>query len=265
MRPLSDKWLIVFVKAPVPGQVKTRLLSLLSDEEACQLYRCLVLDTLEAVKLLRNVRVVVAYAADPAFPDLAWLNHDCTMFLQQGETLGERLIHAFEWAFAQPAPHQFVGTKIRRGDVRTDDPKIRRRSGVQAIGAGQARSVVALGSDAPDLSTQWVRQAFHGLVHCDVVVGPTVDGGYQLIGLVKPHPELFVDMPWSSSRLFNQTLDRLKRLRLSVHVLSPIADLDTPDDLHRYEAQRRFHHHTPACQDDRGAGRHTARFLRNFA
>ena len=213
----ATKWLILFVKAPVPGHVKTRLRPLLSDEEACQLYRCLVLDTLEAVKPLRGVRVVVAYAADPAFPDLTWLNHDGTMFLQHGNTLGERLIHALECAFAH-----------------------------------KARAVVALGSDAPDLSTQWVRRAFQHLSRSDVVVGPTEDGGYQLIGLAKPHPELFLDMPWSSSHLFKQTLDRIRHLRLSVHVLSPVTDLDTPEDLWRYVAQRGFRRrHT-----------HTARFLR---
>lgn len=216
MKRTTGHWLLVFVKAPTPGAVKTRLLPLLSAAEAAQLYRGLVVDTLKVAKRLRNIHVVVAYAADRTFPDLAWLDAKPPMLFQHGRTLGERLSQAFEWAFEQGARH-----------------------------------VVALGSDAPDLSTRWVGQSFQALTRCDVVVGPTTDGGYQLIGLTRPHPELFVDMPWSSPRLFGQTLDRIGRLNLSVRCLDLVADLDTPEDVHRYLAQR-----------SRGRGQ-TRRYLRN--
>jgi rSAM/selenodomain-associated transferase 1 len=197
-----DAWLIVFVKAPIPGAVKTRLLPALSAEEACRLYQCLARDTLEAVKRLRAVRIALAYAGNRRFPDCSWLSREAPMFRQRGDELGKRLIQAFRWAFQR-----------------------------------KARRVVVVGSDAPDLSSSWIRLAFQHLRRCDVVVGPTSDGGYQLIGLAQPHPELFVGMPWSSDRLLRQTLDRSRRLRLTVRCLEPISDLDTPQDLRRYVEQ----------------------------
>jgi len=193
---MTGEWLIIFVKAPTPGEVKTRLVPVLSAEQAASLYRCLVSDTLRAARALRDVQVVVAYAANRQFPDLTWLDEPPALFLQYGATLDERLEHAFRWAFQQ-----------------------------------HARSVLVIGSDAPDLSTRWLRDAFRFLRQCDVVVGPTTDGGYHLIGLRQPHPELFAQMPWSTSKLFGQTLHRVAELRLAVRCLEPIADLDTPDDL----------------------------------
>lgn len=190
---------MVFVKAPSPGQVKTRLLPALSPEEAAALYRCLVDGTLDVVTRLQGIQVVVAYAPDARFPDLAWLGPSLTMIVQHGPTLGDRLVHAFEWAFAQGA-----------------------------------RRVIALGSDAPDLSTAWVQEALDALTRNDVVIGPTTDGGYHLIGLTCPRPELFVDMPWSSPEVLATTRERIGRLRLRVHQLAPVSDVDTPQDMQRY-------------------------------
>ena len=196
---MTDNWLLVFVKAPSPGAVKTRLLPAWSPAEAAGLYQALVRDTLEAVQPLREVRVVVAYAPDAGFPDLGWLDGSLALVHQEGRTLGERLTHGFAWAFRQGA-----------------------------------RRVTALGSDAPDLSGAWVRQAFGELQHADVVVGPTRDGGYHLIGLSRPQPALFSDMPWSSPRLLARTLEQIARLGLRLRCVEPVADLDTPEDLERY-------------------------------
>ena len=196
---MTDNWLLVFVKAPSPGAVKTRLLPAWSPADAAGLYQALVRDTLEAVRPLREVRVVVAYAPDAGFPDLGWVDGSWPLVPQEGRTLGERLTHGFAWAFRQGA-----------------------------------RRVAALGSDAPELSGAWVRQAFRELQHADVVVGPTRDGGYHLIGLSRPQPALFAGMPWSSPRLLARTLEQVARLGLRLRTLPPIADLDTPDDVRRY-------------------------------
>ena len=119
---------MIFVKAPSPGEVKTRMIPTLSPEAAAHLYRSLVFDTLEAARQLRNVHVVVSYAANPSFPDVSWMasSHGTPMMcLQHGRTLGERLMRAFQWAFEQRAQH-----------------------------------VAVMGSDAPDLQPQW-RPFFH--------------------------------------------------------------------------------------------------------
>lgn len=196
---MTDNWLLVFVKAPSPGAVKTRLLPAWSPAEAAGLYQALVRDTLEAVRPLREVLVVVAYAPDAAFPDVGWLDGSLALVHQEGRTLGERLTHGFAWAFRQGA-----------------------------------RRVAAIGSDAPDLSGAWVRQAFGELQHADVVVGPARDGGYHLIGLSRPQPALFAGMPWSSPRLLARTLEQAARLGLRLRCVDPIDDLDTPQDVERY-------------------------------
>ncbi len=201
MTPRLRDWLVVFVKAPSPGEVKSRMVPVLSPEEACRLYRALVRDTLAVVKRLRQAHPVVAYAANKEFPDVRWLGGTRAMFLQHGSTLGERLSQAFQWSFDQ-----------------------------------DARRVVVIGSDAPDLSASWIRNAFKALARWEVVVGPTVDGGYHLFGLTRPCPELFTGMPWSSPRLFDQTLQRTVQLGLSVRCLDAVTDLDTPADLRRYTA-----------------------------
>ena len=200
-------YLMVFVKAPSPGEVKTRLAPALSADEAADVYRCLVRDTLAVVRRLRGVQVVVAYSGNTAFPTLAWLRDGRPLasgrllwgfkpqvIPQQGRTLGDRLIHAFGWAFSKGA-----------------------------------RRVVAVGSDAPELSASWVRQAFRELHHRPVVLGPTSDGGYQLIGLDAPYPALFVDMPWSSAQLFDRFLDHVE-IFLPVNVDPVAAEILLPPD-----------------------------------
>ena len=215
-RRLTDQWLLIFVKAPAPGQVKTRLRPWLSPDQAAQLYRCLAQDTLAAATRVQGVRVALAYAANAAFPDCAWLDAKAPVVLQEGADLGERLTRAFRWAFRR-----------------------------------KAQRVVIIGSDAPHLSARWLAQAFRALGRADVVLGPTTDGGYHLIGLNEANPALFAGMPWSTSRLLANTLGRIEQLRARVHCLRPIADLDTPKDVRRYAAGL----------NGRRARTHTARYL----
>ena len=193
--------LLVFVKAPTPGRAKTRCVPFLTPDQATQLYGALVRDTLRVISELRQMQPIITYAADERFPDLRWLDTELPMMAQRGATLGDRLIRAFDEAFSHGAP-----------------------------------SVLALGSDAPELSSGWLGQALEALRRHDLVVGPTRDGGYHLIGLTRPQPTLFRDMPWSQPQLLTATLAEAARLGLSVQRLAPIEDLDTPEDLKRYLA-----------------------------
>ncbi len=190
------------MKAPTPGRVKTRLLRCLSPEEASQLYQRLVRDTLRVATRLSGIHVVVAYAADAQYPTLRWISRPYATIPQRGRDLGERLSRAFAWAFAHGA-----------------------------------RRVVVMGSDAPDLSARWIRQAFRALAAHDVVVGPTLDGGYHLIGLNEPRPAYFRHIPWSTARVCSTTLARIARRGDRVFCLTPIFDLDIPRDLKRYARQ----------------------------
>ena len=153
--------------------------------------------------------MIVAYAADAQFPDLSWLDVEQAFFLQDGVTLGERLVRAFDWAFA-------------RG----------------------ARRAAALGSDAPALQAGWIREGLEVLGSRDLVLGPTHDGGYHLIGMTMLRPSLFEGMPWSSPFLLQRTLEQARRLNLSVRQLNAIADLDTPEDLRAFAGEPMLEHMT---------------------
>ncbi|PIR15011.1 MAG: hypothetical protein COV48_16790 [Elusimicrobia bacterium CG11_big_fil_rev_8_21_14_0_20_64_6] len=188
--------LVVFVKAPIPGKVKTRLHVPLSASQAARVYRAFVQDSVACARLCGEAAVSIAYEPHPKRPDLAWLEDAPAWFRQAEGDLGARLIAAFERGFL----------------------------------AG-ASKVVVIGSDCPDLDPDILRQAFARLDDAQAVLGPAEDGGYYLIGLRAPMPHLFSKMEWSNSFVFRRTLERL-RLRGESFALLPVrADVDTFGDL----------------------------------
>ena len=100
---------------------------------------------------------------------------------------------------------------------------------------GGARSLVILGTDSPSVPVSYIRRAFEALQRCDVVLGPTEDGGYYLIGLRRILPDLFDRIEWSSCRVWQQTLNRLRSLPGSptYEILPRWYDIDSGDDLNR--------------------------------
>ncbi len=188
---------IVFVKAPDPGQVKTRLSPALSPQESAELYKAFVNDTLECAGSIEGAKMEVAYQASDQYPDLKWIHYpEPEFFPQNGQNLGEKLIYAFQKAFDE--------------------------------GASKA---VVLGSDAPSMPVAYLEKAFDELKANDVVLGPAQDGGYYLIGLSRFIPDLFSHIPWSTPDVFNATMDHISRHSLSCHLLPMHADIDTVDDL----------------------------------
>lgn len=194
----------IMAKAPWPGQVKTRLCPPLSYEEAAELYRVFLLDKIEQVKTLKGAAPVISYTpaeAKAVFGDLAPSNF--ALVLQRGNDLGARLLSTFEELFSR----------------------------------GYQRAV-AIDSDTPTLPTAYLEQALDLLAEpeTDVVLGPSEDGGYYLIGLRHPHRELFEDIPWSTARVILETLRRSEEKGLKVASLPPWYDIDTPKDLKRLKA-----------------------------
>jgi rSAM/selenodomain-associated transferase 1 len=185
--------LLVFAKVPRPGQVKTRLAAVLGDELAARLYGELVSRTLEATRSARYARFVFVAPPATAREMRAWLPDEACL-LQHGGDLGARMAHAFGVAFA-------------RG----------------------ARRVAVAGSDVPGLDAGRVQQALDALEEDDLAIAPAGDGGYSLLALREPHPELFADVEWSTPWVMEQTLERSRRLR--VRLLDELPDLDTPQDL----------------------------------
>ncbi len=94
--------------------------------------------------------------------------------------------------------------------------------------------VIFFGADTPDLATRHVDAAIAGLDCHDVVIGPAEDGGYYLIGIRRPLGELFIDMPWSTDKVFPETRARLDRLGIEPRLLETLSDCDRPEDLTRW-------------------------------
>jgi rSAM/selenodomain-associated transferase 1 len=205
--------LIIFVKSPIPGDVKTRLIPHLTGIEAADLYKCFVADTLKKVTQISPcMRTQVAYQPHSKASDLSWLGlkNPPEIFKQDGRSLGERLIHAFG----------------------------------QAFGRG-ARQIVIIGSDSPNLPKCYIEQAFTALEEADVVLGPAHDGGYYLIGLSRPCLKLFDDVSWSTDQVFERTAQNAQNLGYSLKVLPFHYDIDTIEDLKTL--------HSALLQDEKGA------------
>jgi rSAM/selenodomain-associated transferase 1 len=198
---MSREKLIVFVKAPRPGQVKTRIAQAIGPQAACDAYIALVKVLVGNLRALSNVQM--RFTPDDALAEISrWLQPAWTSAPQGQGDLGQRLVRAFRDAFA----------------------------------AG-AQRVIVIGSDSPDITQHDMEAAWSALESRDVVLGPAEDGGYWLIGLRSEHPTLFEDIPWSSSVVFEQTLARAKCAGLSTYLLRQLPDIDTAEDLHRFQTR----------------------------
>lgn len=191
--------LAVMAKAPVAGQVKTRLLPLFTVEEAAELSRSLLVDQLNHVREFDAADFYLAFAPDHA----QWLMEQITppcfhLFPQQGDELGARMEFVFERLFQ--------------------------------IGHS---SIVLIGGDVPPVPLRFFTEAYGFLESPDkrVVLGPSRDGGYYLVGCNQPAPQIFQDMSWSHSAVLAQTLAKLTTLQIDFHLLPSWFDIDTPDDL----------------------------------
>jgi len=197
--------LVVFARWPEPGRVKTRLSPALPPDLACALHEAMLRDVLEAGRGSSAERRYLYWTDAPA--DRAWSTAareaGFVESLQHGGDLGARLETAFDDLLSKP----------------------------------DQRAVI-VGSDCPDLSSAAIDEAFRRLEGYDVVLGPTRDGGYYLVGLRRPAPDLFRDIPWGSQEVFAVTLGRARHAEFAVTRLEPMDDIDTPEDLIRLVSRR---------------------------
>jgi hypothetical protein len=190
-------------KEPAAGRTKTRLCPPLSPSDAARLYEALLHDTIALVARRPGVRLAVAVTPPSAVGVFRLrLPHDALLLPVEGQDIGACL--------SQATAHLFA--------------------------AGFSR-VMALNSDGPTLPGAYLGRA-GALLGChDVVLGPSEDGGYYLVGLRHPAPGLFQGIAWSTSRVMAQTIDRAAALGLSVALLPPWYDVDTAADLTRLRAE----------------------------
>jgi len=194
-----EKLLVIVAKEPVPGKVKTRLFPKFSPAVAADLYRCFLHDRIQEVSTLDGVDRAIAYTPEDARETFTTLALDgFELFAQQGKHLGERLNNIF-------LEKLFQGYK----------------------------AVSIVDSDSPDLPKSLIKESFELLLskQADIVFGPCYDGGYYLVGMRKPNPELFRNIPWSTENVLSVTLEKARKMGLNVKLLSTWNDLDTFEDL----------------------------------
>jgi uncharacterized protein len=201
----SDRTLVIMAKAPKPGMVKTRLAQCLPTPAVTELYHCLLEDTMALARSLDGVELaIMCPAAD--VEDLARLAGDSAQVVAQ---TGDGLAAGLTSVFAHFAR------------------------------AGQRR-VIAFNSDSPHLPASVLERAFEALATSDVVVGPTNDGGYYLVGAKATHGGIFAGDGMGTSSALDRLLGRARELGLSVHLADPFYDIDVASDLVRLDAELRL-------------------------
>lgn len=191
--------LLVFVRAPEPGRVKTRLAAAIGDAAALRVYRRLAEHTMAQARTLaaEGVAIRVHYApADAGEAVRAWLGEGPRYLPQADADLGARMQDAFARAFADGAER-----------------------------------VVIVGSDLPEVSAPLLRRAFALLDAHPAVIGPARDGGYYLLGLRGMIEDIFRGIEWSTSDVLRTTLERLSAAGVQPAALEVLSDVDTVDDL----------------------------------
>jgi len=188
--------LIIFIKNPEKGKVKTRLAADVGDEQALRIYRALLAHT-RKVALAVSVDRLLFYDQYIVEQD-DWPHTDFDKHVQVTGDLGARMEAAFSEAL------------------------------------GQREKAVIIGSDCASLTPDIVQQAFSALDHADAVIGPAMDGGYYLLGLKTLIPEIFRNMTWSTGQVFQETTDRLKAGAHSYALVDKLSDIDYATDWKKY-------------------------------
>ena len=201
----SDRVLVIMAKAPRPGAVKTRLTTSLSPEAVTDFYCCLLDDTLALARSLGDVDVAIM-CRDSDVNELGRLaGKDVGVVAQRGEGLAEGLTSVFA---------HFAEDRQRR--------------------------TIAFNSDSPHLPRTVLEDAFTTLAEHDLVVGPTDDGGYYLVGAKASHPTLFARDGMGTGSALERLLSSARALGLSVGFSDPFYDIDVADDLTRLAAELRL-------------------------
>jgi rSAM/selenodomain-associated transferase 1 len=197
MNPILNQTLIIqFAKAPVLGQVKTRLAPVLDEQQRNELHCSMTTWTCQQLRQVTNhLQLWVAGDCNNRFIQDLKQQQNLEIYSQQGSDLGERMAMAIE------------------------------------RGLQQYQRVIIVGSDCPFIDRDYLHNAIKSLLHDDVVIGPAIDGGYVLLGLKNFNPAIFANIPWGTERVLTTTLAAIADNHLTVTLLPTLADIDRPEDL----------------------------------
>ena len=186
--------LIVFVRTPELGKVKTRLAKTMGEEEALEVYKYLLNHTKDVVNKL-EIPVFIYYAGLMKSQDI-WNTQNFKKRLQSEGDLGHRMMDAFTEVFAH----------------------------------GYAK-VMIIGSDCYELTSEIIIQGINTLEYNDIVIGPAADGGYYLLGMKKVISDLFINISWSTKHVLNETIGVAQNLHLTYELLPVLNDVDEEKDV----------------------------------
>lgn len=191
----------LFVKAPIPGRVKTRLAKDIGNQAACNIYRTLVERVLQQIQA-SGLALVLFFDGDEAQVPDSWKQYARFCIQQQEADLGKRMAAAFSRLFS-------------------DD----------------VQQTVVIGSDIPGIDAAYLLQSFDLLKEYPLVLGPALDEGYCLIGFNQSHftESVFQNIPWSSDRVLELTLNAAAQAGLTVGLLPALRDIDTVEDLRYFD------------------------------
>ena len=186
--------LLIFVRHPEIGKVKTRLAKVIGDEKALEVYTELLSHTLKITKSIDATKFVF-YTEEVQKNDL-WNEPGYFKCKQKGKDLGDRMKEAFSFVFQQ-----------------------------------RFKKVIIVGSDCYQLTSKIIEDTISLLSSNEMILGPAMDGGYYLLGMTKLYPEFFVGKSWSTSKVATETIDDAKRLGLKFSLLETLSDIDEFEDL----------------------------------
>lgn len=189
--------IVIMAKAPVAGEVKTRLRDFLSAEQCAKLAECFLQDTIDKVAAL-EIPIIIAYAPGERRAMFEkYISPNIQLIEQKGEALGERMSNVFRDLLAQNI------------------------------------AVTMVGADSPTFPADYIRRAFAHLEEdADAVLGKTLDGGFYLIALRKWRPEILENIHWSSSETYRQTIDNIEKMKFRLHTVPDWYDVDVKSDLY---------------------------------
>ena len=205
---------IIFLRAPIRGRVKTRLARTLGEGKATEFYQLCVDATIDEIGSLTQTAEKHIFYADPEpeYRVKRYVGRGFKISFQEGKDLGERLYNSFR----------------------------------SVLGGGMKKAVI-VATDVPDLTADVIVKAMDSLDSSDLVIGPSQDGGYYLIGMSALHPELFQGIDWGSDMVCQQTLEASQINGLKVKLLPRLIDIDTREDLIRWSRDAR--HNKAALMD----------------
>lgn len=197
---MSRSAIIIFAKQPSAGKVKTRLAKSTGDKFAVTLYRLVTEQLMNELRKFSEFKKYLFYTPDSDANTMRhWLGNEFIYIEQNGMDLGLRMQSAFELVLSEANDR-----------------------------------VIIVGTDIPDLNSNVIVNAFSKLELHDVVIGPSADGGYYLLGMKKGIPEIFENIDWSTEKVFKSTIEKLDKLNHSYFILDELNDIDTEDDLNNW-------------------------------